>query len=574
MDCSLPFIGFIYPHQCQEIQFGYHLHRGTVKWIMHYHFFTYLLVTNGRQVMLDIIIIESQDVIIIYWPHHSPSVLRQHRASHKMDVITTPVKRKSKIPKLLSSPRPKSFDINSPSKRSNFIRQITASTSTKLPVPSPKPSPSKVKSTPIKVHLDICVICGQITTDLRSIHTAVGTKKRLPELISQFCGITVTHGKICRNDESKLKSLDTKVSQLKLQAKKTVELLQTKSAIKRQAHSPQHVKLSPGKTATTPALSSLPKKSSKKQLFPKPAPESMAVTPKKQPPSLPSSSSPQSFSADHSYSIQQNTSSTSTRSSKVSITPSPVDHAYSHSQVLPSPVSQISSQIVTSQLSLHSHLNYVPPDESLKIINEAQTGNPSAIASLMSSIKQINNAYILAIQEKHDSELNKLTVTKHGYVSALMKRHGSSSYNQLNGFSWETIVSEMLHKFPALFHICLGIMLQNESRSNATAVQNVLPRLGMVYAICMQQRIHSLSLVQRMMSAILTEGLCDVKVRIGYFIYICLHVQWNPSWKARKVSLKLQNLVHFHAPFFTNHVYFTPHGRPLLLEGHNLGWPL
>ena len=51
-------------------------------------------------------------------------------------------------------------------------------------------------------------------------------------------------------------------------------------------------------------------------------------------------------------------------------------------------------------------------------------------------------------------------------------------------------------------------------------------------------------------------------------------IQWNPSGKARNVSLKLQNLVHFHAPFFTNHVYFTPHDRPPVLKGHHLGWPL
>ena len=49
---------------------------------------------------------------------------------------------------------------------------------------------------------------------------------------------------------------------------------------------------------------------------------------------------------------------------------------------------------------------------------------------------------------------------------------------------------------------------------------------------------------------------------------------WNPSGKAREVSIKLQNLVHFHAPFFTNHVYLTPHDRPPLLKGHHLGWPL
>ena len=48
-------------------------------------------------------------------------------------------------------------------------------------------------------------------------------------------------------------------------------------------------------------------------------------------------------------------------------------------------------------------------------------------------------------------------------------------------------------------------------------------------------------------------------------------VQWNPSEKARNVPLKLWNLVHFHAPFFTNHVYFTSHDRSPLLKGHYFG---
>ena len=35
----------------------------------------------------------------------------------------------------------------------------------------------------------------------------------------------------------------------------------------------------------------------------------------------------------------------------------------------------------------------------------------------------------------------------------------------------------------------------------------------------------------------------------------------------------MSNLAHFYVPFFTNHVYFTPHDRPLLLKGHHIGWP-
>ena len=36
---------------------------------------------------------------------------------------------------------------------------------------------------------------------------------------------------------------------------------------------------------------------------------------------------------------------------------------------------------------------------------------------------------------------------------------------------------------------------------------------------------------------------------------VSLHIQWNPSGKARNVSLKLQKLAHFRALFFTKHVY-------------------
>ena len=59
-----------------------------------------------------------------------------------------------------------------------------------------------------------------------------------------------------------------------------------------------------------------------------------------------------------------------------------------------------------------------------------------------------------------------------------------------------------------------------------------------------------------------------------FLVIMKMLLQWNPSGKARKVSLKLQNLVNFNAPFFTNHVYFTPRDRPPLLKGHHFGWPL
>ena len=39
---------------------------------------------------------------------------------------------------------------------------------------------------------------------------------------------------------------------------------------------------------------------------------------------------------------------------------------------------------------------------------------------------------------------------------------------------------------------------------------------------------------------------------------VTMEIQGNPSGKARNVSLKLQTLFHFHAPFFTNHAFILP----------------
>ena len=47
----------------------------------------------------------------------------------------------------------------------------------------------------------------------------------------------------------------------------------------------------------------------------------------------------------------------------------------------------------------------------------------------------------------------------------------------------------------------------------------------------------------------------------------CHDIQWIPSGKARNVSLKLWNLVHFHAPFFTNHVHVYYFCKAIIVGG-------
>ena len=429
-------------------------------------------------------------------------------------MATTPVKKKSKLPRLHLSPSIKSFQ----GKRTSIL---LLSKNSKIPTPqklfacpqsplsSPIQTPTKTKipipSTPIKVNLPICIVCGRADLELRQIHSAAGMKKGLPELLLRFCDLNITQGLICRNDESRLKTMNDKILQIKSETRKTLDSLRDRQAIKRLSNSPVKKDNISEKIINTPITSSSgPRKSSKKQLFPKPAPVLQIKSTEDH------QHRPSPVTSDHAYiSVAKQTPPMNITSP---LTPSPADHGYSHTKVTPQVfMSTITNKIIHSQrTTLHS--GYLTPQQSQALIYEARNGNPTAIADIMSSINELNHAYCLTLQEKHDSNVSLLTATRHGYVSVLMKRHGSSTHEQLKHFNWDNIVTEMMDKFPALLHICLGLMLPQQKRVDPVAVEAVLPRLGMVYAICMQQRIHTLSLVQRMMAAILTEGLSDVRV--------------------------------------------------------------
>ena len=67
--------------------------------------------------------------------------------------------------------------------------------------------------------------------------------------------------------------------------------------------------------------------------------------------------------------------------------------------------------------------------------------------------------------------------TKRGYVSALIRKFGTSIHSQLEGFSWHKVVTEMWLKFPQLLRLALGLMLPKHSRTNPEEVMAVVPRL-------------------------------------------------------------------------------------------------
>ena len=71
----------------------------------------------------------------------------------------------------------------------------------------------------------------------------------------------------------------------------------------------------------------------------------------------------------------------------------------------------------------------------------------------------------------------------------------------------------------------ISIMLPESERKNMSTLKGILPRLGMAYAMIVQSRNQDLSLVQRLMSAVLADSLAPVQVDIyisnGCFTILC-----------------------------------------------------
>lgn len=130
------------------------------------------------------------------------------------------------------------------------------------------------------------------------------------------------------------------------------------------------------------------------------------------------------------------------------------------------------------------------------------------IASNILSIECIKKNIIHHLLQESRQTAQHMNRRKHFYVGQLMEK----KFENLKDINWYSIVEELLTFFPELFVCLLSILLEPHEMSSYTHIQRVVPRLWMVYAITMQGRNKKLSLVQRMMSLLLFDNICDQKV--------------------------------------------------------------
>ena len=137
------------------------------------------------------------------------------------------------------------------------------------------------------------------------------------------------------------------------------------------------------------------------------------------------------------------------------------------------------------------------------LLNTILHGNANDIASKVMMINETRKALEKMFKDDLDSDAALITNNK----SVLYRK----SFEDLQSFQWGDIVSE---KQPTLANILLAVM----SKKMVT-IENLpeilVPKLGLLYSILMQERYNSLSLVQRVLAVVLKDEQTHEKVKMS-----------------------------------------------------------
>lgn len=137
------------------------------------------------------------------------------------------------------------------------------------------------------------------------------------------------------------------------------------------------------------------------------------------------------------------------------------------------------------------------------LLNTILHGNANDIASKVMMINETRKALEKMFKDDLDSDAALITNNK----SVLYRK----SFEDLQSFQWGDIVSE---KQPTLANILLAVM----SKKMVT-IENLpeilVPKLGLLYSILMQERYRSLSLVQRVLAVVLKDEQTHEKVKMS-----------------------------------------------------------
>ena len=179
----------------------------------------------------------------------------------------------------------------------------------------------------------------------------------------------------------------------------------------------------------------------------------------------------------------------------------------------------------------HNYFHHVPKPSIKKTTKVLPTTNRHVSAQNLSSREyqkiraslETRNVDLLAeslLESKilHEATVKKLAAETSDAAARLGRRKCPKSslmdknYLSMKEFSWKRIVDDHAKMFPTLTEMLLAISLGTHHMQNQDKVNAMTPKIGLIMAILLQSRHHDLSLVQRTISTILYNNLCDQKV--------------------------------------------------------------
>lgn len=163
--------------------------------------------------------------------------------------------------------------------------------------------------------------------------------------------------------------------------------------------------------------------------------------------------------------------------------------------------------------------NSLTTQDQTKLHNAINTGVPSIITHAIESVASLIRNLKESILHELDNECKNICLR--GKPSELRK----NKFCNMAGFEWQKLSSEMSIRCPFLLDVLLTVM----DKSKEECIE-IIPRLGLCYAILMQTRNKDLSLVQRLNTVLLTNGnakkevclITDNVTRV-YILYSIVH---------------------------------------------------
>lgn len=132
-------------------------------------------------------------------------------------------------------------------------------------------------------------------------------------------------------------------------------------------------------------------------------------------------------------------------------------------------------------------------------------GDTADIASAILKIPCLHDTLKVMILHDIEEDARKSASRKHSVLK-------SGNFTDLNSFSWDRILQEMVEKQSLLTEVLLSVAMPSSRIGSSKATESLVPMLGCVYAILMKARFHELSAVQRVLSLALANEHTHQKV--------------------------------------------------------------